>query len=178
VVLALLATGSAPAAPAEDVWAPYRFLIGEWVGEGSGQPGKGTGGFSFAPDLQGKILVRRNRAEYPATAARPAVTHEDLMIVYPGAAGERTRAVYFDSEGHVIHYTLAFSEDQRTLTFLSDAAPSAPRYRLSYTKREGESVAIKFEIAPAGKPDAFRTYIEATARRKEAGKPERSRPEK
>ena len=33
------------------------FLLGNWVAEGGGAPGQGTGGFSFAPDLQGTILL-------------------------------------------------------------------------------------------------------------------------
>ena len=54
-----------------------RFLIGEWEGTGGGGPGSGKGTFSFALDLQDKAIVRRNQAEYPATADRPAVRHDD-----------------------------------------------------------------------------------------------------
>jgi hypothetical protein len=151
----------------EDAWAEYKFLLGEWVGEGSGEPGKGSGGFSFVSELQGKILVRRNRAEYPAAGGKPAFTHEDLMVLYRGQGNKPPEAIYFDSEGHIINYKLAFSEDKRTLTFLSEAVPSAPRFRLSYTKEEGEKLKIRFEIAPPGKPDDFRPYITATVRRKE-----------
>ena len=88
------------------------------------------------------------------------------MITYRAESGGQTKAVYFDSEGHVIHYAAAFSADGRTLTFQSDAATSGPRYRLSYIKEDNDRLAIKFEIAPPGKPDAFKTYIEAKARRK------------
>jgi hypothetical protein len=151
----------------EDTWADYRFLIGEWVGEGSGQPGQGSGGFSVAPDLQNKVLVRRNRADYPAADNRPALTHEDLMIIYRGQGSKQPEAIYFDSERHVINYKLAFSEDKKTLTFLSEALPSAPRFRLSYTKEEGDKLKMHFEIAPPGKPEEFRSYITATVQRKQ-----------
>ena len=40
-------------------WALFEYLLGDWVGEGGGQPGQGTGEFSFHPDLQNRILVRR-----------------------------------------------------------------------------------------------------------------------
>src|ERR1035437_2004808 len=53
-------------------WGPVQSLVGDWTGEGGGGPGQGSGTFSFKPDLQGKILVRRNRAEYPATKERAA----------------------------------------------------------------------------------------------------------
>lgn len=49
-----------------------RFLIGEWEGVGEGGAGAGKGVFSFGFDLQNKAIVRKNYAEYPATANRPA----------------------------------------------------------------------------------------------------------
>jgi hypothetical protein len=146
-------------------WEGWKFLLGQWVGEGSGQPGQGSGGFSFVLDLQGKVLVRKNHADYPATKDRPAFSHDDLMVIYHEAGPPAARAIYFDNEGHVIQYDASFSEDGTTWVFLSDAAPSAPRYRLTYTKEKNGMLGIKFEIAPPGKPNAFSTYIEARARR-------------
>jgi hypothetical protein len=175
IVLVTLSAGAAAAPSNDDPWKPYRFLAGAWTGEGSGDPGKGSGGFTFAWDLQEKVLVRRNRAEYPATQVRPASSHEDLMVIYRGEGGGPTRAIYFDSEGHVINYTASFSPDQRTLTFLSDAAPAGPRFRLSYTRGEGEVLRIKFEIAPPGKPDAFKTYLDGEAHRQKGLKSEASK---
>ena len=52
-------------------WGPAQFLVGNWTGEGGGQPGQGTGAFSFSPELQGKILVRKSFAEYPAANGSP-----------------------------------------------------------------------------------------------------------
>jgi hypothetical protein len=149
-----------------DAWAAYRFLLGEWVGEGEGQPGQGKGQFSFAPDLQGKVLVRKNRADYAASGGRPAFTHEDLMIVYQEGNDKTQKAIYFDSEGHVVQYAVRASEDGQTLTFLSDAKPSLPRYRLTYAKREAGKVTVKFEMASPDKPEAFKTYLEGTVRKK------------
>ena len=157
----------AKAAPKDDPWVAYRFLVGEWVGEGGGKPGQGAGQCSFAFELREKVLVRRNRAEFPAAAGRPASVHEDLMVIYPGAAGKPAQAVYFDSEGHVIHYAVSTSDDGRALNFLSAAKPSEPRFRLTYTKAEGGAVQVRFEIAPPGKPDGFQTYLEGALRRKE-----------
>jgi len=149
-----------------DPWASYRFLLGEWVGEGEGQPGQGKGQFSFAEELQGKILVRKNRAEYPASAGRPAFTHEDLLIVYQEDGDKAAKAIYFDSEGHVIHYTPSTSQDGKALIFLSDARPPAPRYRLSYVNQEAGKATVRFEVAPPGKPEAFKTYLQGRVRKK------------
>jgi hypothetical protein len=46
------AAGSAWGSAPDDPWKPYEFLIGQWTGEGGGEPGKGSGEFSFAWDLQ------------------------------------------------------------------------------------------------------------------------------
>jgi len=45
----------------------WNWLVGEWIGEGSGQPGQGGGTFSFAYDLDENIIVRKSHSEYPAT---------------------------------------------------------------------------------------------------------------
>ncbi len=148
-------------AVAADDWGPAQFLIGRWTGEGSGQPGQGTGGFSFAPDLQGAILIRKSFAEYPAANSRPASRHDDLTIVYRDEASHQLRATYFDNEGHVIAYNLKPAENG--VVFVTDAPPSAMRYRLTYTSTGKDSLKLKFEIAPPGKE--FSTYIESTARR-------------
>ena len=164
--LVYLPGSSTEPAAGNDPWTSYRFLIGEWVGEGSGQPGQGKGAFSLAPELQGKILLRKNHAEYPASGDRPAAAHDDLMIVYQ--ENKEKKAIYFDSEGHVIHYTPSFSQDGQTLTFLSETIAAAPRFRLSYKKSGDQRVQIKFEMAPPGKPDSFKTYLEGGARKKDA----------
>lgn len=144
-------------------WGPREAMVGDWTGEGGGRPGQGTGSFSFQADLQGKILVRKNRSEYPATKEHPAFRHDDLMVVYRDEPG--LRAMYFDSEGHAIRYDLNSSPNSNAVTFVSAVEPSGPRYRLTYTPVNRDRLKIKFEIAPPGHPEEFATYIEAGARR-------------
>lgn len=158
-------TGLTLAADKKDSWESYRFLMGEWVAEGDGHPGKGSGGFSFSPDLDGKILVRKSHNDIPAANGRPAIKHEDLLIVYRGGDGRHNQAVFFDNEDHVIQYTVTFSINGKSLSFVSDAAPKAPRFRLTYTALEDGNVGIKFEIAPPGSSETFRTYLTGKARR-------------
>lgn len=159
----LLFTGARiRASSAENFWEAWQSLIGDWVGEGQGRPGNGAGNFSFNFDLQKKVIVRRNRADYPASPGRVASSHEDLMVIYPKESGKQIQAIYFDSEGHVIDYTAQFSPDRQVLTFLSEAVPSRPRFRLSYTKAEKSTLKVKFERAPPGKPDAFALYLTQT----------------
>jgi hypothetical protein len=140
-------------------WDSWRFLLGKWVGKGSGEPGQGEGGSSFEFDLDQKILVRKNAAYYLPSGDQPAVSHADLMIIYPEAAGA-FRAIYFDNEGHVIHYTAGFSANGDTLSFISDPGSSSPRFRLSYVKNPEKTLTVRFEVAPPGQPEAFSMYTE------------------
>jgi len=70
-----------------------------WAGD------RESGGFSFLPDQDGKILIRKNRADYPAGKDRPAFSHTDLMIVYKESGEAKLRAIYFDMGGsrHPLH---------------------------------------------------------------------------
>jgi len=147
-------------------WAPLECLLGDWVGEGGGQPGQGTGEFSFHPDLQNRILVRKSYAAYPPTKDRPASRHDDLTVIYKETDSGPLRAIYFDNEGHVINYSITISPDRKTIEFVSDMLPSSPRFRLTYVKTSSDALSLRFEIAPPGKPDSFSTYIEAKAKRK------------
>jgi hypothetical protein len=147
---------------AED-WGPLRFLIGDWVGVGGGQPGQASAGaFSLMPDLQGTILLRKNFAEYPAAGGRAAVRHDDLTVIYRDTASKQLRATYWDNEGHVIPYSIQPAADG--VVFLSDGPRDATRYRLTYAGGGKDQVKIKFEVAEPGKD--FVVYVEASARRK------------
>ena len=164
-LLLLPALAAAQQTKAPDAWEPWRFLIGKWTAAASGEPGEGKGTFSFALELQGKILVRRGRTDFPTTPARAAFSHEDLLVVYPESGAAARRAIYFDSEGHVIQYRATFDAQGKVPTFLSESSPQAPRQRLTYVQNGDGTLKVKFELAPPGKPDAFVTHVEGVARR-------------
>jgi hypothetical protein len=149
-------------------WPGWEMVLGHWVGDESrGKPGQSTSsGFSFVPELGGKVLVRRDRAEYPAASGRPAFSHEGLMVVHPVEKTKGFRAVYFDNEGHVIDYEVAVAAKDKRIVFTSavKADAPAPRFRLTY-EAVPSGLSIRFEVAPPGKPDAFSTYVEGTAHR-------------
>jgi hypothetical protein len=139
---AICASGQAP-----DPWKAVQFLTGEWVGEGAGAPGESAGACSFTFDLQHRVLVRKNYAE------SATLRHDDLMVVY---LEKELKAIYFDSEGHVIHYTVEAGPD--SVRFLSE------QYRLTYRKTGDDKLSLDFDVAPPGK--AFSNYLHATLRRK------------
>jgi hypothetical protein len=130
------ATASAPTVGPE--WEPLRALVGTW--EGRDEAMKSSGRFTLAPDLDGKVLVRRN------TNDTPRGKHEDLMVISRGPAG--LRADYWDNEGHVIAY--AITTEGSRVKFVSDAVPNAPRFELTYDVRGPDELAIDFAVAPPG----------------------------
>jgi hypothetical protein len=161
LILFLCCATAAPAqGPPGDPFSALRFLLGEWVPDGSTPAGAGH--FEFTSDVQGKVMIRRNHADYPAAKPRPAVNHDDLMVFY--REGD-VRAVYMDSEGHVIHYRME-AKAPGAVTFVSETVPDTPWFRLSYKKLPDGRLGGKFEIAPPGKPEEFKTYLEWTAKRK------------
>jgi hypothetical protein len=149
----------------KDKWSAWQPFLGTWEGVGGGGPGQGSGSFSFTPELQGAVLVRHNYSQYSATREKLAYRHDDLMVIYPD--GPQIRADYWDNEGHVIHYTAEFADFGRRLIMTSAASQSGPRYRLTYLKTGDNDLNLTFEIAPPHAPEKFKTYIEATARRKQ-----------
>ena len=147
-------------------WERWKPFLGEWQGLGSGEPGQGTGEFTFEPALQGVVLTRHSYAQYPATKDKPAYRHDDLMVIYSDP-GPKIQAEYWDNEGHVIGYDVDVLDGK--LVFTSDAADPGPRYRLTYVKTSEDTLKMSFEIAAPTNRESFKTYIEGSARRKTTG---------
>ena len=144
-------------------WEKWQYLMGEWKGEGSGQPGDGSGMFTLKPKLDANILERKSKTEIAATAARPAFLHEDVMIIYNNKGGNPVKAIYFDNEKHVINYDITYSDNKIVLT--SEANPAMPRFRLIYEKLEDKVMNTRFEMAMPNAPDEFKMYIEGKSKK-------------
>jgi hypothetical protein len=161
LILVLCCATAAPAqGPPGDPFSALRFLLGEWVPDSSA--GVPSGHFEFTSDVQGKVMIRRNHADYPAVKPRPAVNHDDLMVIY--REGD-VRAIYADSEGHVIRYTME-AKAPGAVTFVSETVPGTPWFRLSYKKLPDGRLSGKLELAQPGTAKEFKTYLEWTAKRK------------
>jgi hypothetical protein len=142
-------------------WNKWNWLIGDWRGEGSGQPGQGSGTFSFFFDLDKNVIVRKSHSEYPATASKQLIIHDDLMIIYPDPANSLDKAIYFDNEGHTIIYTVSYLEKSIVLT--SNKIPDTPVFRLVYTLLDNEAVNTRFEMSQDG--DKFMLYVEGKSKK-------------
>ena len=179
-VLIVLLAGAAAAATAAEPPAPpptstpqasaaafspqWAALVGTWTGEGEGRPGSGGGTATFQFDLERHVLIRRSSSDYPASQGRPAVHHEDLLVIHPDGASPDMRAIYFDNEGHVIEYAASWSADGQLLTFTSSSRPETPTFRLTYRWLGSDRMSVSFEIAPPAST-AFTTYVSGIVRR-------------
>jgi hypothetical protein len=155
ILLSLLMIASL--ASAEDArFQSIQFLFGKWKGKGGGATvGEGQGSYSYTPDLNKNIVIRRNFAEYP-TGPR----HDDLMIIFiEGPAKDTLRAIYFDSEGHVIRYNVTTPSPTKVV-FESDSTQPGPKYRLTHVL-EAQELTGKFEVAAPGAE--YKTYLSWTS---------------
>ena len=137
----------------------FQFLLGQW--DGIGDQAGATGGFTFTPSVQDRVILRTNYSNTPAMGGRPASRHDDLMVIYVDAG--IVKADYFDSENHVIRYVAEARSGE--VMFLSEIKPSEPRYRIRYSQESATTLKGTFEIAPPGKPDSFTPYLSWAARR-------------
>jgi|SRR5437867_80008 len=159
-VAALMIQGTTTAAPSAKFGMKWHALIGEWKGE-SGTGGIGACGFHLS--LSDYIIVRTNHAALPGVAGKTPSSHDDLMVIYPGATEDKARAMYFDNEGHALEYDADWSADGNTLTFLSKPG-TAPQFRLTYKRADAKTFLVTFEIAPPGQ-STFKVHASGKIRR-------------
>ena len=155
VLTGLAGSAANAAAPAE--LEPLAFLIGEWSASDSRQSGAGSGTAVFTRGLQDRVILRTSYAEYATAPGKPPSRHDDLLIIY-ALAGKGARADYYDSEGHVIRYTVR-SPATGQAVFLSEGTEGEPRFRLSYRLEATGVLKGEFAIAPPGAAEAFKPYL-------------------
>ncbi len=167
IVAMALSSFGVPAFQAQEnsPWARLQFLIGSWSGVGSGQPGQPTkGGTTFSFNLDKKIIVRKNRAEYPPKPGeKTGAVHEDLMIIYQEPGTGAFKAIYFDNEGHAIKYDVSFAAQGSGVMFDSEGDGKGPRFRLIYEPAKDGALTVEFFIAPPG--GELKSYVKGTIRK-------------
>ncbi len=150
------------AASAQDAFSALSFLVGNW--EAEGKPGETTGHTEFTMDIQGHALLRRNHAEYPPAAGKPAYIHDDLMVVYREVKPVATKGFYCDAAGYYARYTITSSAPGQA-AFVSDVIAGFPRYRVSYSLLPDGRLSTTIEVSPAGKKDAYAPYLQWTSKK-------------
>jgi hypothetical protein len=159
-----LAQGSHQTQPA-DPWKALRFLLGTWEAktQGGSAGAAGSGTYTFRLELKDHVLARHSAAAGCKGAADFDCEHGDLLYVYQDGAGQPLKAIYFDNEGHVIHYEVT-TPAPNTAVLVSAASQEGPQYRLIY-ELKAAVMWCKFQIRMAGQGD-FRSYLEWSGGRK------------
>ena len=160
VVLLLLAVaGRAQSAPAASPFSALSFLEGNWDAKTEGSSGvSAMGTYSFRLELGDHILARHSTSaggcKGPATFD---CEHGDLLYVYRDAGSPQLKAIYFDNEGHVIHYDVS-TPTSTSVEFLSDRSQPGPQFRLRY-ELKGSVMAGKFQMRMPGQEE-WKSYLE------------------
>jgi hypothetical protein len=142
-----------------DSWKALSFLQGTWEAKATGGQGVSTtGAYTFRSELRDHILARHSTSDSGCKGpASYDCDHSDLLYIYQDAPGQALKAIYFDNEGHVIHYNVS-TPDATTTIFLSDGSQPGPQYRLMY-ELKGAAMSGKFQIRMPGQTE-WKSYLE------------------
>jgi hypothetical protein len=157
--LALAHHDRALSAPA-DPWKALGFLEGTWDAHAQAGSAKAqvSGTYTFKFELKHHVLVRRS--DDSAACKGPAsfdCEHSDVLYVYQDAENQPQKAIYFDNEGHVIHYAIS-TPDAITAVFISEASPSGPQFQLIYQLKD-TVMSGKFQMRMPGQTE-WKSYLE------------------
>ncbi len=155
--------------PAQDVWEPLRFFVGEWEGTGEGKPGVSKTRREYRFVLNNKFLEIRNRSQYDPQPKNPkGEVHDDWGMISFDRGRKQFVLRQFHVEGFVNQFVMtSMSEDGKTFTFTSESIENIPagwRARETYKLISPDEFIEIFELAEPGKD--FERYVENRYRRK------------
>ena len=151
VAAAQTTTQAAPAVP--DPFKALSFLEQDWEANTNGLAGvQSTGTYTFRRELGGHILARRSTCDVACKG--PAgfdCEHHDILYIFEEAPGQSLKAIYFDNEGHVIHYDVS-TPTPTSVVFLSEASHPGPQFRLTYELKDSLLLG-KFQMQMPGQTE-------------------------
>ena len=167
---ALACAGSSFAqAATADPLAPLAFLEGTWSASTNGAGSAGAsaiGTYTFRRDLNGHALQRTSSSDQCSGPKSFDCAHHDQLTIFADPLWQAAKmstlfALYLDSEGHVIYYSIN-KPDAHTAVFLSEGPTSGPRFRLTYHLEGVGPKAVmtgKFQGAAPGSEE-YHSYLE------------------
>ena len=170
LVLFFPALASAQLSKRDSLWLPVNFFVGNWEGEGTGEPGAGKYERSYQWTLDKKFIEVHNKSVYPPSEKNKnkGEVHQDIGYISYDGINKIFKLRQFHTEGFVNQYKLdSISADKRTIVFISEAIENIPagfRARESYTLVSHDEFIEKFEIAEPGKD--FELYTQVRMKRK------------
>jgi hypothetical protein len=170
-LLALIALpwlGIAQTPKPNDVWQPLRVFLGNWKGQGGGEPGKGEYERSYRLIFNEGFIEIKNKSSWQPTEQNPqGEVHEDLGYISYDKARNTFIHRQFHIEGFVNQYRLeSISEGGKKIVFISEAIENIPagwRAKETYQILGDHEFSETFELAPPDKE--FGVYTKATLKR-------------
>jgi hypothetical protein len=149
-----------------DSWKALSFLEGTGTAntQGGSAGASSSGSYTFQKELGNHILARHTVDS--AACKGPAAydcEHHDLLYIYQETGDQSLKAIYFDNEGHVIHYGVS-TPGPATVIFTSEASAHGPQFRLVY-ELKGTIMSGKFEIRMPGQNE-WKPYLEWSGTKK------------
>lgn len=140
----------------DSLWLPLKPFIGNWVGEGGGESGKGKYQRSYQFVLNKNFIEIKNKSTYEPTNQNPqGELHEDFGYFSYDKALKKFKLRQFHIESFVNEFEMDnISEDKKTLVFTSVAIENIPKgYRARETYRilSENEIEETFEIAEPNK---------------------------
>jgi hypothetical protein len=114
-------------------------------------------------ELSGHVLARHSTVAGCKAPADFNCEHLDLLYIYPDGPARKLNAIYFDNEGHVLHYDVS-APGPNSAVFLSDSALPGPQFRLSYELKDA-MLSGKFQMRMSGQTE-WKSYLEWSGGRK------------
>ena len=156
---------SAQSAPSgTNQWSALSFLEGTWDATAAGNGGAAAmGSYTFQLELRDHVLARHGDLSQCKGPSTFDCDHGDLLYVFSDAPSQPLKAIYFDNEGHVIHYDVS-TPSPTSAVFLSDSSQPGPQFRLAY-ELKGEVMYGKFQMLMPGQQD-WKSYLEWSGRKR------------
>jgi len=140
----------------DSAWAPIKYFVGSWKGEGGGEPGIGNYERSYQLILNSNFIEIRNKSSYPPTPKNvKGEVHEDIgYFIYD--KGKKTFLLrQLHVEGFVNDYVLeSISADKKIIVFVTEKIINIPNgWRGKETFRIISNTEFEeiFELAPPDK---------------------------
>ena len=157
-----------------DPWAQVRFMVGEWKGTTTGDPGEGTVVRKYEFVLGQRFLHERNKSTYPPQEKnKKGEAHEHWSMLSVDRARKTIVLRQFHIEGFINQYVLVAEKSTPTkLVFESENFENFSNKwcaRETYDIGGSNEFTETFELAPPEKP--FEIYSKNILRRVPIAKP-------
>ena len=103
-----------------DLWAPFRPLVGKWVGERTGLDGDAM------QTVEWKFVLGNKFLQYATKTIAADDPHADIGMISYDKSRKKFICRAFFSEGYVNQYVGTISENGKTIEFETEAVENGP----------------------------------------------------